>query len=591
MESSRAPRSGSTSNATRATLLVLALVFLSTAWVHRRTLGSFFAPDDILHMGQALGLSPTPLVPWRFLSQVVYFRVMLERFGTEAAPFMAVNLLLHTVNAGLLLHVARREGYSRTAAAVGAILFGSCPLFVTVLHRAVTINELLALTFWLLTLLVVRSGRPMAGIFACALFVTGILCKEGIVAMPALLLFPAVGCSEQVPTKRIPARTVALLIISAVTVVIFFMLRSRGLSPAGAAYAVGLGAHILHTLATYLTWFVSVWNPLPDMVRSFDSGAWRIALPAIALLVLGGVVSARARRGVAYGLCAWLLGLLPVLLLVNSTYAHYSYVATAGLSLAFAAAIEGFIVSTVRPHLGPRRYRLGIAIAFAIGTLYVVRADALIATRMSLTVPNSDLLMDPLLRGIQVERNAVTTLRASIKPGTHSIVFFAPAGSDRTFGARTGREYHRATSPSYDLVEAVTDTGRVARIFFPGIERVAYIQHWDNQYLNWDVFIPVGAGSMWYAGTGQMGAKEIAAFMTQNRWSAPAREFLPSVLRAFPEDSELRFAYSLALLRTGGRDSAFAELREIARRVPDDSIGRRAKGILDAARDAGRTTE
>jgi hypothetical protein len=60
-------------------LLWLLVPVLLALWVQRRALGSFFAADDLIHLEQARGILPTLLLPWRALTQVLYFRGMLAR--------------------------------------------------------------------------------------------------------------------------------------------------------------------------------------------------------------------------------------------------------------------------------------------------------------------------------------------------------------------------------------------------------------------------------------------------------------------------------------------------------------------------------
>ncbi len=581
-------------------LLILGLALLVVAVVQRRALSSFFAPDDCLHMEQALGILPTPAMIWRILSQVVYFRVMLKLFGAVPAPFMAVNLAVHLANCGLLFLVARRQGGSRTAATLAVIVFGACPLFVTVLHRAVTLNDSLALTCWLLAWWVLQRRARGSTPVAAALFVLGLLSKESILAMPFLLWIvppfedrrpvaqdaaaPGVAPPEPARPRPALASRLALPAISVIAAVAFFAIQP---SSSGTPYAIAPGMNVVRNLATYLSWFVSVWTTLPDRVGAWDPAAWRVAVPAVVVLA-GAWLAARRDRGrvrslLMFGTGWWVLGLLPVLLLANRAYGHYAYAASAGLAVALATAIEaltGAAVSRSRPRLR----RLAVpAVAGAIAAAYAIQANATIDHRLHAMVEHSDLLLDPFLRGIQVERNVGESLRGNLTPATRDLVFFSPTGASRTFGARSGREYPEVRDQGYDLVEALSDSGRVARVFLPGVTRVAYVHDWSNAYLDREVFVPVGAGFMWHAGTGAAAAIAIAELMTRYHWSRPAPAFLERVLVRYPDEPRLRFAYSVALLRSGRPDAALAQLAVIERTAPDDSIGRLAHAILVGA--------
>ena len=129
-------------------LIAIAGCALLAAWVFRRALFSFFSsPDDLFYLEQAVGLRPTPLGPFRFLSQVVYFRAMVGLVGLDPFPFHAVSLLVHIVNAALVFALARVAGARRIVAWFGAVLFagGSCFANTPVGSFAVTF-----IAFWML---------------------------------------------------------------------------------------------------------------------------------------------------------------------------------------------------------------------------------------------------------------------------------------------------------------------------------------------------------------------------------------------------------------------------------------------------------
>ena len=41
---------------------------------------------------------------------------------------------------------------------------------------------------------------------------------------------------------------------------------------------MSLGIHLFHNLMTYLWWSVELKNPLPDLVSSFSTTAWRVGV-------------------------------------------------------------------------------------------------------------------------------------------------------------------------------------------------------------------------------------------------------------------------------------------------------------------------
>src|SRR5437867_1142998 len=70
-----------------AALATLACVVLAL-WVHRRALGAYFSPDDLISFERVRGLLPPhPLPFWRFLSGPVYFAAGLRVFGVDPFSF------------------------------------------------------------------------------------------------------------------------------------------------------------------------------------------------------------------------------------------------------------------------------------------------------------------------------------------------------------------------------------------------------------------------------------------------------------------------------------------------------------------------
>src|SRR5881392_3534552 len=84
---------------------------LLALWTHRRALGVYFHPDDLISMEWTRGILPSPdFGLWRLLSGKVFFAVALGVFGTEPLPYHLLNALLHMASVVLLYALARRWG-------------------------------------------------------------------------------------------------------------------------------------------------------------------------------------------------------------------------------------------------------------------------------------------------------------------------------------------------------------------------------------------------------------------------------------------------------------------------------------------------
>src|SRR2546423_7587389 len=95
-------------------------------WVHRRALGVYFHPDDLISMEWARGILPAPEFGlWRLLSGRLFFMTALRAFGANPVPYHVVNLALHVVNVALVYALARRYGTPRSGALLAAGWFGT----------------------------------------------------------------------------------------------------------------------------------------------------------------------------------------------------------------------------------------------------------------------------------------------------------------------------------------------------------------------------------------------------------------------------------------------------------------------------------
>jgi hypothetical protein len=322
-------------------LVWLGLVLVLVVWVQRRALGSFFGADDLIHLEQASGILRTPLVPWRVLTQVLYFRIMLPLFGPAPAWYMSVTLIVHAVNVVLLYLLVYRLTARRSVAILAAGFFGAHPLHLEVLFRAVTINETASGACVLGAALCLTQPRPRRALGA-GLFILGILCKESILAMPLGLAYTTYLVSGG---RSGLGRAMLAGAIAIATAVAFFLLRVVGLAPGGVIYSVHVGANIFHNAMTYLTWAFDLTHPLPDLIRSYNPQAWRLGLVLLGVLLLFAV-RGRLRDGVRWGLVWWGSALLPVLILQNAAYGHYAYLSLAGMATAVAATVETLVTAS-----------------------------------------------------------------------------------------------------------------------------------------------------------------------------------------------------------------------------------------------------
>jgi hypothetical protein len=406
----------------------------------------------------------------------------------------------------------------------------------------VTINDTLALGFTLLALEWVYSERRWCPWAAPLLFAFAILSKESVILLPwCFVLWRSSGMTA----RRGMRRVIPMAAVSALAAAAFWMLRRGALAPTGAPYETRLGTNVLHNAAVYAGWLVST-APVPELAR------YRELLP-LALLLLGLTLVSYAacpacRRPLLAGAAWWLLAIAPVLVLVRSRYANYAYASLVGgylVTVSVLACAGSWLAARRRPSAGARA-----AAALSVAALYVVLATGVLSAHLSAVVPGTELPRDPVLRGILVARQLVESFTREKQPEDTLVAIVAPPELQIALGARSGRRYR---SPAgYDLLEAVSDSGRALRVFDPGVRDVAYVHDWQRHLRGRTIFVPFGPGYLYRAGRGTSGHLAAARLLVAARRADLALVYLD---RAIAED---------------GPDSSLVELREVvrARRAP-----------------------
>ena len=118
--------------------------------------------------------------------------------GWGPAGFHLVNVLLHAVNATLMVYLLRRLGLGASAATLAALFFAVHPAATWPVASVVARVDLLPLLFLLLAAIALAGGHAIA---TGACFLLALLCKESAVAflgVPFLALRDRCGA----PTRR-----------------------------------------------------------------------------------------------------------------------------------------------------------------------------------------------------------------------------------------------------------------------------------------------------------------------------------------------------------------------------------------------------
>ena len=559
-------------------LLIACLALV--VWAHQRVFAAFFSSDDLVHLQQAVGLRPTLATPFRFLSQVLYFRAMVPLFGLLPLPYHLVTMGIHLLNVVLVFRYARRCGVDPATAALGAAAFGCFPLFHASLSSAVGVNDGLALALTLVALLLLQRPGGAPAVAAAPLFALALLSKESVIALPALGL---IGRPPGIGVRRQAQRLAPVAAVGAVFAASFALLRPPAPAPGANPYGVALGPHLFHNAMTYLSWSVDLWHPLPDLVSSHDPAAWRVGLVVLAVLVLAGWTALRRRDpAITLGATWWLAGIAPVLLLVTQTYAHYMYAAQPGLALAAAGVAIAAVAAACRAgRVSPMvAGRVTAAFAALVAVLYALQARALVDGRLAARVPGVTLALDPDVRRREVAENAMRSLQPTLgpEPVRLAILMYGPRA---ILGTRTGVRHEEVSPRVPSVLEAATDHGGAIRLFFPQVDSVAFVQQWSRGYDDFVMFLNFDRGRLELVGRGPGAHLLLARWLLDQKEYGTAIEHLGPVLERYPDDPDLRMAYAAALAWLGEDTDSRRQLHEVIRVAPASSAAASAASLLN----------
>ena len=540
----------------RAFNALLALVCAGLAlWVHRRALGVYFHPDDVISMEWARGILPSPAFGlWRLLSGRLFFSVALGVFGVNPLAYHALNAFLHMVNVVLLFFLARRWGATPAAATLAAGLFGAARPAFSVLQQAVGIGELLALGLSLGALLLSERRTLAARAAAAGLMVGALLSKEAVLMLPMALLLPREpGQWTNAGAWRERLRVAApLLLVSAAAVLTLAVGNVRERAFGGEAYAMAFGADLFHNLMTYVAWAFDISNPFCDDPGGISHEAWRVGLPLVATLVALAWWTRDRTRLPLVGV-AWAgLTLAPVLPLLHHTYANYLYAPLAGLALALGAGLEALLRKDPTPRVerpgrqsarrSVPRNRRGLIVSLGVAAVliaYAAGSDRMLGARVARRSEGVDLPFDRQLRKSEMMRRAAEGLRRTGTP--RRIVLYVPPEAFRRLDQRTGRVYADSTLKLEQmLMFRVLDGGRALRALCPGLDSVAFAPRWTADYSDFDLCANTPAGDIVNFGRGPDAHLQLSRLLLQSGKAELAIDLLTAACGAYPEDARLR---------------------------------------------------
>ncbi|MHB8895172.1 MAG: tetratricopeptide repeat protein [Candidatus Geothermincolia bacterium] len=275
----------------------------------------------------------------------------IQIFGLKAGGHHLTSILLHVVDAILLLVVFRRMTGALWPSFALATLFAIHPLHVESVAWVAERKDVLSTFFWLLTILAYLSYTARRGarryILVLVTFAIGLTAKPMLVTLPLVLLlldywplgrFLGVRVSGG-PGAWLIAEKIPLLLLSTASAVITLTAQSSGGGLVGlssqnlvASFANAIVSCAVYLLKTVWPTGLAVYYPLEVSIPWWRVAGAALGVAAISLLTIAGW---RKRPYLVVGWIWYLVTLLPVLGIVQVGWQaradRYTYVPLLGV--------------------------------------------------------------------------------------------------------------------------------------------------------------------------------------------------------------------------------------------------------------------
>jgi hypothetical protein len=271
-------------------------------------------------------------------------RLLFDLFGFDYAKQVACFLVIHFANCVLAFALFRRLGASTPISISGVALFGSLWTTADTATFLGASFDVMCLFFLLASTLALLAEWRGASTLSAVLFLAALRTKEFAIVTPLLFTVLLVLRLPRMP-PRAALSEVAKRLWLHYLILIVFGLRYLSLYR---AYRAALAPNDpyrmnLHAMALLksIAYYVSLIFGAEDFSWQFPPALLAVALGA----VLGWAIFGR-RAGLAFGVCAFVLTLLPVCLIANRA-SYYVYapqlflILVLGLLLEDALAIFG----------------------------------------------------------------------------------------------------------------------------------------------------------------------------------------------------------------------------------------------------------
>lgn len=344
----------------------------------------FFAQDDFILLqkavcdpaGAVFGFFRDAPGQFRPLTKGLYFVLAERLFGMNAPLYHAFAIAVHVVNVVLVFAVLRRWRVAVSGALIAATLFALSSGFFHVLAWISCIQQLLAMTFVLLSIKwgidALDSGTSPAWKSAAA-YVLALLSFEETLAVPLILLASTIALRGLRSVETRNAFRVLWPHWAAFVAYALLMLMWKGLPDEG-VYGVHFGANVARNLATYAAWTLHYFAILPGLAEPVEFAFSRTHL-LLGALVAYHLIRGRWRR-VLFGLMCFAAIAMPAAALRQHTYYLHTYIPSLGILYLVALAIADVFDLELLRATDRLRGALGISlVVLSAGAHYFSRAN------------------------------------------------------------------------------------------------------------------------------------------------------------------------------------------------------------------------
>jgi hypothetical protein len=348
-------------------LFAAVLCWVDVSWAFRP--GLFPIQDELSNPTLFLDGSYHQIVhfipSWFFCDRPLgwaFVKLMDDFFRFNYTRQLECFLAIHFANTGMVFLLFRRLGVSVPISIAGVGLFGGLWTTAATATYPGAAHDMICLFFLLGSVLAILSERRGASILSAVLFLAALRSKEfGIVAPVALTVLVALRLPRMplLRTLAAVARRLWLHYLIALLIGLRYASLYRAWHaqlPPGDPYRADLHVTtVLKSLAYYTA-----------LIFGAEESKWQ--LPPVALAVgLGAVLCwavVRRRAGLAFGVCAFVLTILPVALMPNQRATFYAYAPQVFLILVLCLLVDEAIGWRRNPaHL---RWIAAVCIALAV---------------------------------------------------------------------------------------------------------------------------------------------------------------------------------------------------------------------------------